>query len=33
MRGSLFKITIFIEPTATPAENAELPLLYYPLFR
>jgi hypothetical protein len=26
MRGSLFEITIFIEPTATRAEEAELPL-------
>jgi hypothetical protein len=26
MRGSLFQITTFIEPTATRAENVELPL-------
>jgi hypothetical protein len=26
MRGSLFKITTFTEPTATWAEKAELPL-------
>jgi hypothetical protein len=27
MRGSLFQSTTFIEPTATRAEKAELPLL------
>jgi hypothetical protein len=26
MRGSLFKITTFVDPTATQAEKAELPL-------
>jgi hypothetical protein len=26
MRGSLFQISTFIEPTATRAEKAELPL-------
>jgi hypothetical protein len=26
MRGSLYQITTFIEPTATQAEKAELPL-------
>jgi hypothetical protein len=27
MRGSLYQITTFTDPTATQAENAELPLL------